>query len=115
MLNDTAKNLMLNQLKSSVLYVSLHSASPATTGNELSGGSPAYARKAITWGTVASGAMSATNAPVFDVPAGATVGAVGFFSAITAGTLYGDFDVTDEVYAGQGTYTLTSASIDLNK
>lgn len=114
-INTTGKNYMLDQFKTQIGYMSLHTAYPATTGNEITGGSPAYARKAVTWGTATGGAISASNQPVFDVPAGTTVAAVGFFSAVTAGTLYGDFDVTDEAYANQGTYTVTSASIDLNK
>lgn len=113
-MNNTAKNSMLDHLGTEVLYLSLHSGYPATTENEISGGSPAYARKAVTWGGAAAGSMAATNAPVFDVPA-CTVAAVGFFSAATAGTLYGDYDVLDEVFAAQGTYTVTSCSIDLNK
>jgi len=112
-LNDTAKNLMLTELASTALYMSLHTAYPATTGNEITGGSPAYARKAITWAAASTGQISMSNDPVFDVPA-STVAAVGFFSAVTAGTQYGDYDVTDEVFAAQGTYTVTAATINLN-
>lgn len=112
-LNDTAKNLMLTELATAAVYMSLHTAYPATSGNEITGGSPAYARKAITWGTAASGEIAMTNDPVFDVPA-TTVAAVGFWSAATAGTQYGDYDVTDEVFAAQGTYTVTATTINLN-
>lgn len=114
-INTAGKNLMLDTFKAQIGFLSLHTAYPATTGNEITGGAPAYARKAITWPAATSGAITASSAPVFDVPAGTTVAAVGFFSAATVGTLYGDFDVVDEVFAGQGTYTVTSASIDLNK
>jgi len=109
-----AKNYMLTQLGGQVDFISLHTAYPPTDGNEISGGSPAYARKAVTWGTSSSGSISATNAPVFDVPAGTTVGAVGFYPLATGAVIQADFDVTDEVFAGQGTYTVTSASINLN-
>lgn len=114
-INDAGKNYMLTQFKAQIGYMSLHAAYPATIGNEITGGSPAYARKAVTWGTATSGAIAASNQPSFDVPSGVTVAAVGFFSALTAGTLYGDYDVTDEVFAGQGTYTVTSSAINLNK
>lgn len=111
--NNDAKNAMLNEFGTLAVYVSLHTASPATSGNEISGGSPAYARKAINWGTASGGSMTASNQPVFDVPAGKTVAAVGFWSAATGGTLYGDDDVTSETFANQGTYTLTSVTLSL--
>lgn len=95
-------------------YVSLHSADPGATGaNELTGGTPAYARKAATWSAAAAGAKALSNQPVFDVPAGSTVAFVGLWSALTAGTYLGCWDVTDEIYGGQGTYTLTSGSVSL--
>ena len=75
-LNNTAKNLMLTQLAGVAGFMSLHTGYPATGGNEIAGGSPAYARKPITWGAAANGAIAATNQPVFDVPSGVTVAAV---------------------------------------
>lgn len=82
---------------------------------ELTGGSPAYARKAIAWNTAASGVIDdSTNGAVLDVPAGITVSYVLFTSHIstaltTAGILRGIVDVTNEVFAAQGTYTVTDA------
>ena len=114
-LNVTAKNLMLDALAAVAVFVSLHSADPGATGaNEISGGSPAYARKAGTWNAAAAGSLDNSNVPAFDVPAGTTVAFVGFWSAVTGGTFYGFIDVTDEVFAGQGVYTLTDADIALN-
>ena len=111
-LNDTARNLMLDQLGTLAVFASLHTASPGAGGaNEVSGGSPAYARKAVTWSAAAGSAKATSNAPVFDVPAGTTVAFVGLWSLATGGVFYGYFDVTDEVFAGQGTYTLTSGTI----
>ncbi len=82
---------------------------------EISGGSPAYARKAVAYNAAAVGsADDSTNGAVFDVPAAAVVDAVGFYSASTAGTLYGIDPVTQETFGGQGTYTLTDADLDLN-
>src|SRR5437870_8328943 len=105
-LNNTAKNLMLDALGAVIGYVSLHTASPGTTGtNEVTGGSPAYARKAVTW-NAASGADLDNNAnPVFDVPAGTTITHYGLWSASTGGTFYGgDALSAQESYGGQGTY-----------
>lgn len=70
-------------------HLSLHSALPDSNGsNELTGGSPAYARKAVTWGTAVNGVLPQTGSVVFDVPAGSVV-AVGFWSAVSSGTFLG--------------------------
>ena len=112
-LNSTSLDLMLNALGAVIGYVSLHTdAVGGGSGNEVSGGTPAYARKAITWNSSSGGDLDSSNQPQFDVPAG-TIRRVGFFSAATAGTYYGDADITDETYGGQGTYTLTDVDITL--
>lgn len=116
----TGKNLMLDALRGinptiAAAYASLHTGAPGDSGaNEVTGGSPAYARKAITFGAASGGSMAATNQPVFDVPGSTTVTHVGFWSAVSGGTFLGSADVTDEAFASQGTYTLTSATLDLN-
>lgn len=82
---------------------------------EISGGSPAYARKAIAFNAAGDGTMDdSTNGAAFDIPAGATVSYVGYFTALTAGTLEAIGDIPNESYTGQGTYTLTDADLDLN-
>ena len=107
------KNLMLDALAPE--YVSLHNGDPGDNGaNEISGGSPAYARKSITWSAASGGAKDSSNQPVFDVPASTSVKYVGFWSAITSGTFKGAAQVTQEDFANQGTYTLTDADLDLN-
>jgi hypothetical protein len=109
------KNAMLNALGTLAIYVSLHDGDPGENGTaEISGGSPAYARKSITWNAAANGSLDDSNVPVFDVPAGKTVKYVGFWSALTTGIFYGSAAVTNEVFAAQGTYTLTDADLDLN-
>lgn len=113
-LNATALNAMLTHLASLIGYLSLHTdAVGGGSGNEVTGGSPAYARKAVTWNAASGGALDNSNTSVFDVPAGTTVRRVGFQSAVTAGTYYGDADVTDETFGAQGTYTVTDADITL--
>jgi hypothetical protein len=116
-LNDTAKNAMLTALGTVIAYASLHTADPGTTGtSEVTGGSPAYARKAITWGTAATHAMAANGTlPVFDVPAGTTVTHLGFWSLASGGTFYGSAQLSSqEVYGGQGTYTVNSSTLTNN-
>jgi hypothetical protein len=119
-LSASARNNMLdcglrNQTPTiSITHASLHTANPDPSGgSEVTGGSPAYARKSITWSAASGGSMSASNQPVFDVPAATTVTHVGFFSASTAGTYFGMADVTDETFGAQGTYTLTSTTVSL--
>lgn len=84
---------------------------------EISGGSPAYARVAIAWGSAALGVLDdSTNGAQANIPASGKVSRIGFYSAATGGTLYGldDGVVTEETFAAQGVYNLTDAKLDLN-
>lgn len=114
------KNSWLDALRGTTfsvttVYASLHTADPGDTGaNEVTGGTPAYARKSITFAAAAAGAIDSSSQPVFDVPAATTVTHVGFWDAVTAGNFLGGADVADEVFGGQGTYTLTDADLDVN-
>jgi len=76
------------------------------TGTEISGGSPAYARQAVTWTTASDGTIRPNADLTFDIPASTTVGGWRGYSALTAGTDYGGADLTQETYASQGEYTL---------
>lgn len=112
---NASKNTMLDHLGTLGLYVSLHTADPGATGtNEVTGGSPAYARKSVTWAAASGGSKAASNQPEFDVPASTTITHVGIWSASTSGTFYGSGTITSETFAAQGTYTLTNLTIDLN-
>lgn len=88
-ISNTCKNLMLEALDESLGtgadFGSLHTAYSTTGANEATGGSPAYARKALTWGAAASGVKSLTATfPVWDVPAG-TYMWWGGWDAVTVG------------------------------
>ena len=62
-------------------FASLHTAYPGTTGaNEVVGGAPAYARKAITINAASGGSRLLNAAVTFDVPA-STVRWLGFWNA----------------------------------
>lgn len=91
--SNTAKNLMLDALDESIAtgakFGSLHSAYSSTGTNELTGGSPAYARKSATWAAAASGAKATSASMVFDVAAASSVAFVGFWDASTAGNFLG--------------------------
>lgn len=80
-LNDTGKNAALKSgtgggVAGAVTHIGVVTSAtyPGTgtnfTGTEATGGSPAYARQAVTWGTPAAGQVSNTNAMTIDVPAG---------------------------------------------
>lgn len=93
----------------------LATADPGTTGTattELAAsGSPAYARKAITgnWATGTASASAVTGSATFDCYAGVTVTHV--FVAVSLTRTTADvrdvYDVTDQAFASQGTYTVT--------
>jgi hypothetical protein len=112
-LEDTAKNLMLDALGVDISHISLHNAFPATLGNELAGGAPAYARQACAWDAASGGAMDMTGTEVFDIENGDTVSACGLADAVSAGTIEGGADLTDEAFGAQGTYTLTALTITI--
>jgi hypothetical protein len=82
---------------------------------ELTGGTPAYARKAIAFAASVVGSMDDTTAPTFDVPGGVTVDYMGLYSALTAGTLLQVDDLTAETFAAQGSFQLTDVDVDLNQ
>jgi hypothetical protein len=108
-LNTAAKTIMLNALDGVIGRISLHTGAPGASGtaNEVSGGSPAYARKTISC-TVTGASMATDAAVIFDVPGGVTVTHVGFWSADGL-TYYGDDDLSaSESFASQGTYTIPS-------
>lgn len=91
--NDPAKNVMLDALDESatqITHVGIHTLTDPGTGTnanagEATGGSPAYARQAVTWAAAASGAKSNSGTLTFDVPAG-TYGFFTFWNASTGNT-----------------------------
>lgn len=101
------KNILSDAYKGSALYGAVYTTAPGgSAGTEPSGGSPAYARKALSWGSSSNGVTS-TTAAVFDIPAGTTIVGVGVHSAVTAGTYYDGASVTSQAFASQGTYSVT--------
>lgn len=83
MLTDATVNTMLDSITHD--SASLHTAYSATGASEVTGGSPAYARKAITIAAAASRARAASTQPVFDVPA-TTVRFIGLWTS--AGSVF---------------------------
>lgn len=111
-LNNTAKNYMADQLGGQIGFVGLLTSD--SSGSEVSGGSPAYARKAVTWNAASAGNLDSSNTPVFDVPAGTTITHVGLFSASTGGTYYGSAALSSsETFGSQGQYELQDLDINV--
>lgn len=104
------------------LYVSIHTASPAGTGAaEATGGSPAYARKALTFNASGvEGPLGASQpasvgvawgSAIVDLPAG-TYTDYGLWSAVTAGTFRGSGLIPVDgglTLAAQGTLAVSVA------
>ena len=100
------RNTLASAYATAATHAALYSTAPSggAAGTELSGGSPAYARKAISWSAPTNGVITATV--VFDVPSGATVAGTGVHSAITAGNFLDGTSLTSQAFASQGTYTV---------
>jgi hypothetical protein len=120
MANDydiTARNVGVDAIATLATRVALHTGDPGaanTAANEVTGGSPAYARKAIAWNAADGGSATCTNV-VLDIPASTTVTWSSLWN--TAGTVrYLKKAVTSEAFGVQGTYTVVAASttLDLN-
>lgn len=105
------KNLMLTGFTASATHVSLHTADPSTNGgSEVTGGS--YSRESSSWGSPSNGTVTNSGAIVFDVPAGATITHLGYWSASTSGTFYGSRALdTSQTYATAGTYTIAIGNL----
>lgn len=107
--NDQALDALAGGTFSSLVgFASLHNAYSATGTSELTGGSPAYAREAVTWSAAsASSKASASVAGAFNVPAAGTVSFVGLWSASSSGTFAG---MGPNGGATQFAYTATNAT-----
>lgn len=89
----------------------LFTADPGTTGTvtgEVTGGSPAFARKSMAWGAASNSAISGTT--TFDIPSGTTVTHFGVTVSATLGTadLRDRVAITSQAFASQGTFQITA-------
>jgi hypothetical protein len=104
-----SQNYMLTQLTTNHGgYLSLHSAYSTTGTNELTGGSPAYARVVPTWAAASGGAIATSSiASSLNVPASSTVAFIGMWDALTSGNFQG---MGANGGAAQYAFTVTLAS-----
>lgn len=103
---NAMKNILSDAYKGSATHGAVYTTAPGSSaGTEPSGGSPAYARKALSWSASSGGVTSATA--TFDIPASTTIVGAGVHSALTAGTYYDGGSLTSQTFASQGTYEVT--------
>jgi hypothetical protein len=102
-LSNAGKAAMLTGLTGVALYASLHTADPGTTGtSEITGGAP----------VPTAGQVSNSAAMTFNVPPSTSIGWIGYWSAVTAGTYEGGYALSAvEAFTGQGTYTIAIDAI----
>lgn len=112
-LNDTALNVMADALRAVATHISLHSADPGSTGTNAT----TAARVAASWPAASTGDLTITNKSFTGGAANGAVTWVGLWSASTAGTFYGGFQIptggtNDLTFNASGEYTLTSMVIN---
>ena len=103
------RNARLNGMAVDYDTMSLHSADPGDTGaNEIAGGTPPYARAAVTWGAASGGQIGFASAPAFNVEKNDGVNYVGFWkgSVFMAG-----YPIDPQAFNNQGTLTFDSFTI----
>lgn len=105
------RNALVTAYIAAAPYGAMFTADPGTSGTvvgEVTGGSPAYNRKALSWTAASSSASSGSG--VFDIPSGTTVTYAGVTVSVTPATsdLRDKAAVTSQAFASQGTYTLTT-------
>lgn len=96
-------------------YVSLHTATPGTTGtSEVTGGT--YARVAVTWNAPSGGSVTNSNALSINLPATTTASYFGIWSASTAGTYYigGALSPSVTTGASAGIVTIAASAISIS-
>lgn len=106
----TTRNTMATYFGTLGSWVGLATSNPGATTTptgEVTGGSPAYARKQTTWGAASGGAITGT-AVTIDTPA-ATVTFIILASAATVATtnMIDNAAVTSVVMSGQGQIVVT--------
>lgn len=103
----TASTALRTSVATHITTVVTHLGLVDETGTELTGGT--YARLPAAMVVAAQTVRPGADLD-FDVPAGVTVGGWRGYSALAAGTDWGGDVLTQEVYAGAGTYRLLAAS-----
>jgi hypothetical protein len=106
------KDALANAYAAAAPHLAGFTADPGATGaatNELTGGSPAYARKALGWTTASGGTGQVSGSATLDVPAGSTLAFIAVCNTNVAGaaTVRDTFDLTDQPFVSQGQETVS--------
>jgi hypothetical protein len=118
-ISDNAYEVMLDAIATGK-FLGAHTGDPGVTGqtaNEISGGAPAYARKAAVFNAAASAAMTLNGTVTLDIPA-ATVSFLSIWDHVTAGAVanfFGRVDIADEVFGSQGTLDITAFTLAMDQ
>lgn len=110
-IQNNGRHVALDGLATAITRLAAYSGNPGSAGtsNEISGGSPAYARKAVTFAASASGQKATNASVVFDIPAGSNVAYFGGWN--TAGdTFYGYWPNQGDTAAAPQVCTLDAAT-----
>lgn len=101
------RNALASAYATACAYAAAYSsAGSGTAGTEPTGGSPAYARVAVTWSAPSNGVITASY--TWNIPSGFTVAGGGYHSAATGGTYYDGFSLTSQGFSSQGTLTVSA-------
>ena len=99
------KNAMATKYGQLATHGTVFTSAPgATAGTEPTGGSPTFARKALTWSAPSAGVITASA--VFDMPPGTTVVGSGLFDALTGGNYIDGKTETSVTFSVQDTVTV---------
>jgi hypothetical protein len=111
-LNDAALVVAANALDAAITHVQIHAGDPGAAGtSNLAGGSPA--RQAVTLGVDGDGDITLTTPVTFTgITASSATTFISVWSALTAGTHYGNFALTgDQTANAAGEYELTALTL----
>jgi len=108
---DAGRNAMLWNLAAMISHVSLHSGDP-TEGDELSGG--VYRRMPIEFRDPVTGAVRNEREIRFEVPEGARVTHVGFWTSSIGGELLAWASTNEHVFRGRGVYVVDLARLGIS-
>lgn len=105
-LTATMKNALAAEYATQALFGTVYTTAPGSSaGTEPSGGSPAFARKSLSWSSPSNGAITATA--TFDIPAGTTVVGTGVHTALTGGTYLDGNSVASQSFPTGGSLQVT--------
>ncbi len=100
------EEFLLNLTATQTLWIGLNSNFSDTGAFELSGGTPAYARRLVNWTQPSANLRSLSGSANFDVPAGSDVRAFSLWTTQTGGTCISAASCTPAYHAAQATYLL---------